>query len=176
MLRLICLILISFSSFGNAFAFTYTVELTEDQLQDRISAKMPIERKKLFVTVIFSNPDVILKNDSEKLGFKSNIVALFPAGLKIEGNGYIQGHIKYDSKKGEFFLENPEVISLDVKNATEKNQEDIRKVADLAAKKALNHHPIYKLKDNNFREKFAISVLKSVTVKDGKLILVLGLL
>jgi hypothetical protein len=45
---------------GLATAFSYTLELPEAELQTRAEAMMSLEKKKFFITIILTNPEVDL--------------------------------------------------------------------------------------------------------------------
>ena len=50
------------------FAFSYTLRLSEADLQERIDLVLPVERKQLFVTVRVSDPDVDLSSRFQSCG------------------------------------------------------------------------------------------------------------
>jgi len=56
-----------------AWAFSYTVEISEKELQEKISAMMPLEKKKFFMSVVLSNPDVDLMENDNKIGITIDI-------------------------------------------------------------------------------------------------------
>jgi hypothetical protein len=97
-----------------------------------------------------------------------------PAGLKATGAAKIRGSLSYDAATGEFFFKNPSVDEFEVNGLPEKYRPTVRKVAQLAAEKALSGRPIYALKDDDLKHKLAKSALRSVTVKEGKLLVVFG--
>lgn len=154
---------------------TYTLEITEQELQEKIQHKMPIQKKKFFVTVTLSDPKVALLLGKDRIDVESNIDALLPGGVTAKGRGNIEGRVEYLPQSGEFYFVDPQVISLAVDNVAAKHQETIRKVADFAAKSALKRLPVYRFKDNNLKQKLAKAVLKSVHVENGRLLLELGL-
>lgn len=158
-----------------AYAFTYTLEITEQELQEKIQQKMPIHKKKYFVTVTLSDPKVALLQGRDRIDIESNIDALIPGGIAAKGRGNVEGSIEYMQDTGEFFFIDPQVKSLTVDKVTAKHQETIRKVADFAAKSALRRFPVYRFKDENLKHKLAKAVLKSVHVENGKLLLELGI-
>jgi len=51
-----------------AMAFSYTLEISEQDLQEKISKMMPMEKKKYFVTVILSSPEVSLAEGLTRKG------------------------------------------------------------------------------------------------------------
>ena len=86
-----------------AVALDYTQEITEQEIQEKISAFMPIEKKKYFVTVTLSNPIIDLLKESDEIGIRANIDASAPGGIKGSGEVMIKGTLDYEPKKGEFY-------------------------------------------------------------------------
>ena len=159
-----------------ALAFSYTVEIPEEELQKKVSAMMPIEKKKLFVTVVLSKPEVDLMEGEDKIGVFSHIEVRVPgaAGLKGSGRVNITGSLSYDAKKGAFFFHKPSIVRLEVDKIPGKYMKNVKKAVELIAKKVLATRPVYTLKDDNVKQKLAKSVLETVSVKDQQLEVVLS--
>jgi len=51
----------------NLFAFSHTVELTEEQLQAKLEKKFPFQKKKLMTSVTLFNPVITLKGNDKKI-------------------------------------------------------------------------------------------------------------
>lgn len=156
-----------------AMAFTYTLEISEQELQKKVSAMMPMKKKQFFLTVILSRPNVDLAPESNEISVFSHIDVLAPGGIKEQGDVKISGTLSYDPDKGEFFFHNPSIPSLAIKNVPEKFIPEIKKITEVIASKILSKHPIYKLRDDNLKHKLAKAVLRSVTVKNEQLHIVL---
>jgi len=160
---------------NNVAAFSYTLELSEKDVQVRVEEKMPIEKKKYFITVIVSNPKIEFSSASEKIGIDSDIQVKLPGGFVSNGEAYIEGGVTYKSKQGEFFLIDSEVKKVSFDKLPKKFEADVIKIVDLTTKKVLGKTPVYKFKDNNLKHKLAKSTLKSVHIKNGMLALELGI-
>lgn len=156
-----------------ALAFSYTVEIPEQEIQEKLAAKMPLKAKKLLAKVILSNPAVDLIKDSNRIGVAADFEARLP-GIKGKGRVNIIGDLSYNPDKGEFYLHKPEIASLTLDKLPDQYDEDIRRVLQPLAAKALEAHPVYKLKDDDLRQKLAKAVLQSVSVKNEKLVVVLS--
>ena len=63
---------------------------------------------------------------------------------------------------------------MEVKNLPEKYLPKAREAAQLAIEKSLATRPIYRLKDNDLKQKLAKAVLQSVNVKNEKLLVTLS--
>ena len=166
---LLCFCLLSSQA---AMAFSYTVEISEKEMQQKVSAMMPVEMKRFQLTAILSSPKVSLIKDSNEVAVFLLIDVLAPGGLKASGSAKIRGSLSYDDKSGEFFFKNPTVEEIEVTRLPEKYLPKVKEIAQLAADKTLSTRPFYTLKDDNIKHKLAKSMLKSVSVKDEKLLVV----
>jgi len=173
MKRFFIAIILMFSS-QVATAITYTLKITEDELQDKVSAMMPLEKTRFFVNVILSNPEVDLLDGSNKISVLSNIKVLAPAGLKGSGKAKITGSLTYDPELTAFFFKNPTIENISIDNFPEKHIPKVKSIAQSVASKILTTQPVYKLKDNNLKHKLAKSILQSVTVINEELLVKLS--
>jgi hypothetical protein len=156
------------------FALDYTQEITELEIQEKVSAFMPIEKKKYFVTVKISNPKIDLIKKTDEIGILANIEAFAPGGITGSGEIMVKGSLDYDPKKGEFYFKSPKIVSLTIDKVPHKIIPKIQGIAQIALSKAMAVYPVYKFKDDNLKHKLAKAVLKSLKVKNEKLILTLG--
>ncbi len=153
----------------------FTLEFTEAQLQEKIEAMMPIKKKKLFVTVIISNPVIRLLKESNRLAVKADISADALGASKGTGKIEITGSLLYNAKKGTFHLKNPKIESMYIDDVPDMYQAKIKNLAQSAIIKTMAARPVYKLKEDNLKQKLAKASLKSILVNDGKLIIEFGL-
>lgn len=158
---------------GLASALSYTMEISKSEIQQRLAAQMPLKAKKLLVKVVLTNPVVDLLKDGNRIGVAADFEARLP-GLKGKGRVNIAGDLSYDAEKGEFFLHRPEIVSFDVDKLPDQYAEDLRRIVQSVAAKALEDHPIYKLRDDDVKQRLAKAMLRSVAVKDEKLVVVLS--
>lgn len=173
MFRCIIFIFLSFVS-HLAFALDYTHEITQQEIQEKVSALMPIEKKKYFVTVKVSNPKIDLIKKTNEIGIFANIEAIAPGGIKGSGEVMINGTLDYDPKEGSFYFKNPTIISLVIDKVPNKYIPKIQVIAQKALSKAMAVYPVYKFKDDNLKHTLAKAVLKSLKVTNEKLVLTLG--
>ena len=173
MFRTLVIILIAFAS-QMVSALDYTQEITEQEIQEKVSAFMPVVKKKYFVTVKISDPKIDLIKETDEVGILANIDASAPGGIKGSGEVMIQGSLDYDPKKGEFYFKNPKIVSLKIDQVPADFIPDIQALAQTALSKALATYPVYKFKDDDLKHRLAKSVLKSLKVQNEKLVITLG--
>ena len=155
------------------FAFSYTVELTQAELQEKLNAKMPLKKKKFLTTIVVDKAAVTLTEGSDRIGLACDLKAEV-AGYTATGTTKLEGGIKYVADKGEFYFVDPEVVELTVDQVSARYQEAVRKAMDYTAKKSLAKVPVYRFKDDSLKQKLAKATLKSIKVKDNKLLLELS--
>jgi len=157
-----------------SFAFSYTLEISESELQEKVLAMMPMKKKNMFAAVTVSDPKIDLIKESNEIGVTTNIEVIALGSLKGSGRANITGTLGYDAEKGEFYFRDPTIVSLEVDNVAKKLIPKIKKITQLAITKAMSVYPVYKFKDNNIKHKLAKAALKSVTVEQEKLLVTLS--
>jgi Protein of unknown function (DUF1439) len=174
MIRLMLLLLMfSFSQMSSGFS--YTVELTERSLQEKVELIMPLEKKQYFFTVRLSEPKVALINKSNEVGMFMHVDVIAPGGFKGGGRGQIAGSVRYEQKTGEFFLDAPRLVGLEIDLLPKRLMPKISKLAEILLTKASSKLPVYRLRDDDAKHQLAKSTLKSIKVKDHKLLITLGM-
>lgn len=156
-----------------SWAFDYQVEVTQEQLQQQISKMMPVTQEKMYVTVTLSDPVLELGIDGNKLGMFSNVGITVPGGIKGTGRAKVTGNISYKKETGEFFFYKPTVAHIEIDQIPSEFHSNIKELAQYALNSAIRNKPIFKLSDNDPQQKMAKSMLKSVDVKPGKILVTL---
>lgn len=158
-----------------AMALSYTLEIPEQELQSKVSAMMPLEKKKYFITMVLSKPVVDLVEGDNRISVFTQIDVKAPGGIKGSGKTKISGSLSYDQETASFFFKDPQIVDLDIAKVPASLMPKIKKLAQTAASKVLASRPIYKLKDGILKHKLAKSLLESITVKNEVLFVELSL-
>jgi hypothetical protein len=159
----------------SAFSFSYTLELSEADIQERVDAMMPLEKKKFFVTTILTNPVIDLIEITNELGISTDVAIKAPGNIVENGEVSFTGTLRYDNGSGSFYLDHLKVVSLDVKKVSPDSLPRIKKILEFIAKKFLAKKPFFTFKDDNLKHRLAESTLKSISVKNETFIIELGL-
>jgi len=159
----------------SALAFSYTLELSEKDLQERADAMMPLESKKFFVTTILTHPVVDLIDATNLLGLSTDVSVKVPGNKLVSGNIAFTGALRYDNDAGSFYLDDLNIVSLDIKQVPPKTLSKIKAILKAVAKEFLANKPVFTFKDDNLKHKLAQSTLKSISVENENLIIELGL-
>ncbi|CAN5455126.1 hypothetical protein BH11PSE11_BH11PSE11_03040 [soil metagenome] len=156
-----------------ALALSHTVEISEKEIQQKVTAMMPIQKKLFLATVSLPDPRVSLISETNEIGISSPVEVSIPGVIKGSGRAKIQGVPSYDARSGEFFLKSPAVTEFEVDGLPERYRAQVRELTQLLVEQVLAKRPIYKLNDDDLQHRLAKSVLQSVAVKNDKLLLVL---
>ena len=151
-----------------------TLTFTREDLQQRIAQKFPFDQKLLFITVTYSNPEVMLNDSSDRIGISLDATAKLAEDQLVKGHAVGAWQIRYDPASAAFYFDDPKIQEIDIGGLTSSTQEQIGRVAKPLMEEYLRRVPVYRLKAGDFRQDLARAVLKSVTVKRGKLYVVLG--
>ena len=160
---------------ASAFSFSYTLELSEADIQERADAMMPLEKKKFFVTTILTNPVIDLIEITNELGISTNVAVKAPGNIVGNGKVSFTGTLRYDNDSGSFYFDNLKVTSLDVKKVHPDSLPKIKKILEFVAKKFLAKKPVFTFRDDNLKHRLAESTLKSISVENEILTIELGL-
>lgn len=170
--QLIILFLSLISS--TALAFSYTMEITEQQLQKTIEAYMPLTKEDAFFSVTIANPIIELIKSSNKIGLHTTIKVAALGNIEGNGKARIAGNLSYNAKKAAFYLQNIEIIDLQIDQVASQHINAIKLTTQNLLNQMLKNQPVYILNDKKFEEELAKSMLQSIEVKEGKLMLLLG--
>jgi hypothetical protein len=157
----------------------YVVRLTEPEIQKKLEEKLPLTKTYLFVIqVTLSHPRIQLTDGSDRvragLDVEFNITVdknRRPLGGTVE----VTSGIYYDPDKGQFFLSDPVIDSLQVQGIPERYTAKVDKALTAALTEYYRKHPIYTLHIANLKQAAARMVLKDVRIKDNQLVVTLGI-
>jgi hypothetical protein len=118
---------------------------------------------------------VELINVSNEVGFFMHVDVIAPGGFKGGGRGKIAGTLRYQQDSGEFYLDSPRLVDLEIDLLPKQLTPKIAKLAELVLSKASEKLPVYRLRDDDAKHQLAKSTLKSIKVRDHKLLITLGM-
>lgn len=175
----------------NVRSYQKTLVFTQADLQERLEKKFPLKKKVSIkkhevMTFVLSNPQVVLQEETNRIGLHLDSNCELPEiGFKeavflhirlgVPGTMFFTGELDYRPKKGEFYFERLQLHELETPGLPAKYEEDLKKVLSAAIGAYLNAVPIYTLEDKGLKEDIGRLILRSIVVKNGELIVVLGL-
>jgi len=155
-------------------AAAYTIELTKAEVQEAVAEYFPVKHISPFVMLTAHDPRVSLEQKSGRIGLEFSVLANVPGVLSGEGRGLIDGDLEYRHKTGEFYLRDPKVKSLKLYDMPTEVTATVKLALQQLMRQSLPVILVYKLQDNDLKQKMAKSVLSSVAVRKGKLVLELS--
>lgn len=152
-----------------SFGFSYTLKLTEDELQTHVDSFLPLEHAQQYYCLRFSEPDVVLAPGSEELGLGLRMEVFLPIGLKGSGRGFLTGAVRYEREQSAFYLDQPVLKELHIKGVPAKLNAQIAKAAQQTLARLLARYPIYRFNEQDKKQKLAKAMLQSVKVVEQQL-------
>ncbi|MEH6453951.1 MAG: DUF1439 domain-containing protein [Psychromonas sp.] len=173
MLRsLFVIALLSFSQLS--FSLPYTLKITEQELQKKLDAQLPIERKNNYLTAKIYDSTVELIEGTDQIAVFSNLDVNILGSFQGSGSAYVKGEISYEPSEGAFYIQNPTIVTLKVDDIPEEFLPEIQKMAQLSLQKAALHYPVFKLNQGDIEHKMAKAMLESIEVKEQTLLIKLN--
>jgi hypothetical protein len=168
---------------GGAYYFLYGREFvyrfTEVQLQEALSARLPIRKTYLFlIQVTLDHPRVSLIEGSDRVnaGFDVTLnVRLGDSTLPVAGSVDASGGIRYERSEGKFYLTSPAIEQLRLQGLPEKYAARASDALSRALSDYYASHPIYTLNTIDAKQAVAKLTLKSVIVEHQQLVVTLGI-
>jgi len=158
-----------FKRFMSAVTPEFTVKMSRDELQAKISDKFPLAFNRSGATVTLHSPIVILTAGDEYIGLSMTVDLKAPfIGTKV-GAIQTRATINLDKEKRVIYVSNVDVVDLRVAGVPTVLEGAIRSLVGTIAATKFADYPIYSIDD-----KFATKMLTSVNVEDGQLVLKFG--
>lgn len=168
------LIMLLFAVIGNfAIAFSHTVTLSENELQNKVTSLQPFRYQKLGNSFTFDDVKVKLTDGEDAIYLTSSIKAELIGGIESNGSIDFSGKIRYIPDTGEFFIDAAEIQSLSLPGVNDALKERIIRPITVAAQLILSRIPVYRLNDT-VKQKLAKGLIRSIKVKDKKMYIILG--
>lgn len=155
-----------------------TVRLSEAQLQENVEKAFPIEKQDRsgLITTTLSDPEVILTDGSDRIGLAVQVaVNLLGREKALAGSVTADGKVRYVPTDGAFYLDAPRIQSITLEGLSSGLKKQIESLAGPLMEAAVPTVPLYRLDPADTRQALAKTVLRSVEVREGRLIVRIGL-
>ncbi|MEO0576672.1 MAG: DUF1439 domain-containing protein [Pseudomonadota bacterium] len=174
----LCIALVGAGAYLYFQGARYTLQFTETELQEKLSAKLPVSRDYLFIfEVVLDNPRLRLVEGSDRVNAGMDVTLNIRIGnepLPLGGKIDISGGVRYASEIGQFFLTDPIIEDLSVQGVPSRYTDRVDEVMTKALARFYAERPIYTLKDTDVKAKAAKLLLKKVVVRNSVLFVTLG--
>jgi hypothetical protein len=152
------------------------VELTPEQIQEKLDSKFPISKRYLLVlNLTLADPRVALTEGSDRVGF--GITATTNVRVNendLTGDAYVTSRIRYYPEEGSLRLVDPRVEEFTISLLPPEYEDEVLAAADLATQEILTDYELYRLDQADFKQRIAKLVIRDVVVQGGRLRITLG--
>lgn len=152
-----------------------TLTFTAADLQHILERRFPIQKSDLLLTTTFSNPRVILKEGSNLIGLHITVTVKLIGQKPLGGNLLAEGQIRYVPAEGTFYFDNGKVQQIQIEGLPQDMGQTVEHLAAPLLDTYLTHIVLYRLKPEHSKEALAKTVLKSAEIRNGRLVLQIGL-
>ncbi|MBI5478271.1 MAG: DUF1439 domain-containing protein [Deltaproteobacteria bacterium] len=154
---------------------TVTITLTAAELQEQLNRKLPLKRAGRLVTVTVQSAQVVLVEGSDRVGVRAAAELALPMGRALSGTVRFDGKIRYVPDPGEFWFDDARVVDLEIGSLPGALRPTVEELVGVMGRNYLARTPVYRLKPGQVKHSLARLLLRSAVVRDGKLVLTLGL-
>ena len=163
----------------DALERTVSIEITKGMIDAALAKKYPKEKTYLkIVRVTYLNPRVVFLPERDKVCVSLDVrVSVGVADLlekSYTGSASLITRIGYRAADYRFYLEQPELQSLEVPKMPDNYRETLREGLNLFADEFVDTVPIYKLTRNDTKTNLAKLLLKDVSIRKDKVVVTLG--
>lgn len=151
------------------------ITLDRADLQRRVERLFPVVREDPWISVQLHHPAVILREGSDRIGLRLQMETTAGPQFAMSGVAQVEGKLRFERKAGEFYLDDARMTELVLAGVEQPFVEQIRQVAEVVVRQALQVHPVYALNQTAEAKRFMGSEIKAVTVDDGKLVIELAM-
>jgi hypothetical protein len=155
---------------GTSAALSFNMELDQATLQDGLSRAFPVQRNEAFITVQLSQPQVILKEGSDRIGLRTRATVYLPGGSKLSGTTAVDGKLRYAAKNNALYLDQARVRELRIDGLPEMAQQQVLGIANTLVRTLLDTQPLYVV-PNDQSSSLLNKQISKLEVKNGKLLI-----
>ena len=162
----------------DAFDRTVKINITQGMIDAALAEKFPKDKTYLkIVRVRYLNPRAVLLPDQDKVRVSIDVrvsVGVTSLEKSYNGSASLITKVGYDPADYRFYLEQPELQSLDIPKIPDAYRETLREGFNLIASEYVDAVPIYKLTKKDTPTNLAKLLLKDVTIHKDKVVVTLG--
>lgn len=151
------------------------ITLDRADVQRRVERLFPIVRANELVRVRLHHPRVILTPRSDRIGLGVRIDATAAEQYSVSGHATVDGVLRFAGTGGNFYLDDTNVKELQIDGVPTLYLEQIRQLAGGLLRDLLRARPIYTLGQMGESRRIMGSEIKSIKVRNGKLLVELAM-
>lgn len=170
-LSLFCIVLCTLQSIKFANAFSYTHKITEQELQKQLDDTDQVLLKHQLYQLTLHDLKIDLLSDSNQVNFATALKAEIPGFIQGTGNAEIIGEIAYNKERGEFYLNNAQLVAMTIHQLPNNFHTPLKQALQQALDQQFTSIPVYRLDDNDIKEKMTKATLQSVNIVNETVVL-----
>lgn len=156
-----------------AFAF-FNFSVTNHQIENALFLYFPLSNYSTAAKLSLNEPTVILKKTAHALQLNIPVTARIPGIGRKKGLLIIDINLHYKAVSGELFLGTPHIRSFEMSDISAEHYNTFRaSLADMLAK-TLPLVRIFQVRESDLNHTLEKSMMKTVTIDDGALEIVIG--
>ena len=155
---------------ASSLSSAYEVIVTESQIQQNITSRMPLTRQGKMMSVTLDNTVVDLLGNGNRVRIQSDIALLTTIGLQSRGNLTAEGDVRFDDDSDSFFIDNPQVIDLNIDGVPAAYKPSVIQLAQQTLAPAFSGQAVYVLKDDG-TQALARMLLRTMTIDEHQVVL-----
>jgi len=145
------------------------IELTGQDLQARVAARFPIQNCALILVCLdITAPQLKLAEGSDRISLSADLSATL-GQRHYTGALAFSGKVRYVAPEGAFYFDDIEIHRLDLTGVPAHYTDLLRARGPAVLRTVLASRPLYTLREDNARERFARMAVQDVRVVNGKL-------
>jgi hypothetical protein len=151
-----------------------TLDFSQEDLQQRVAAKFPLEQSLFPLSVTYSDPRIALESGRDRIGFSLTATARFLEGRIAKG--LVSGDVKlrFDPDQAALFFDDARIERLEIEGVPHGILEKLKDLAAPLVRERFRQVPVYRLRADDLRHDIARGVIRSVRVEDGLVKVVIG--
>ncbi len=153
-----------------------TLSFDRETLQKRVEQNFPLKRDLNTATVTMTDPVLDFDAGPGRIGLTTDIAVGRKGGLlALNGTARASGSVRYDVETATLYMTDPKIedLELPMKLMGETRRQKLLDTVNLSIADAIGDIPLHTL-DNIPRNRAAKALIKDVTVKDRRLVVVIG--
>jgi len=145
------------------------LDIEQAELQARIAPRFPTHHCKIVIACLdLSNPLVVLKEGDDRIAFTADVKVVLGTRERTGRIG-LSALPRYVPNDGQLFLDDLQITTLELAGFPEEYAELVKARGAVAARQALQSHPVYTLDTSTAKGAFAKQAVRDVKVVNGRL-------
>ncbi len=152
-----------------AWSLSYSLNLSEDELQNALDKELPFSKKKALYKLSIQKAELDLHENQNRLSLSSEFRFSTLASHPVSGECRLSGRLVYEAKQSSFYLHDVGLNSLHINGLSDNLLAQMSPVIELTLKKLVASRALYTLKEGDIKQKLAKASLESVKVNKSHL-------